>query len=148
MQIKTCQVGGALRLGDNTRLLIHRRQGPCVVLGAWAPAGTALTLDGVDLRPIAGTVGIWTYLFSLQALRRLTLGRFEVRIWLPGELVPHAADCLDWVHVGVAALSPEGPRLLQDRPSLSPSAPAVSALPRLQIIHGGGRFPPPGAAPC
>lgn len=103
MQIETCRVGGRLRLDDSTRIVIHHRQGPRVCLGVTAPEGTTLMLDGALVRPISGTVGVWSYLFSLQALRRFNIGRFEVRIWLPGELVPLAADCEDWLHIGVTS---------------------------------------------
>lgn len=101
MQVETCQIGGALRLDDNIRIVIHRREGERVVLGVTAPPGTTLELGGAIVRPISGTQGIWSYLFSLHAIREFTLGRFNVCVWLPGELVPLAADCEDWLHVGI-----------------------------------------------
>lgn len=101
--VETCQVGLALRLGDNTWVVIHRRQGERVVLGATAPVGTELMFDGAPIGPIFGAVGIWSYLFLLHAIRRFMLGRFEVCVWLPGEIVPLASDCDDFIHIGVIA---------------------------------------------
>jgi hypothetical protein len=142
MQVETCQVGRALRLGDNTRMVIHRRQGERVCLGATAPAGTDLILGGALVRPIASPPGTWTYLFSLQALRGFTFGRFEVRIWLPGELIPLAADCEDWLHIGISPV-PEPPLALAPHHSgyaRSLPAPVPPARPLLQVVEGGGRF--------
>ena len=147
MQIGTFQVGGALRLGNVARIVIHRRQGERIVLGATAPVGTELILDGAAIRPISDTVGIWSYLFSLHAIRRFTLGRFEVRIWLPGELVPLAADCEDWLHVGISrapnALFASAPYRSESVRSLP--APVPPARPLLQVVEGGGRFLSGGA---
>ena len=82
MQFETCQIGGALRLGDDARIVIHRRQGERIVLGASAPVGSGLIFERTPVCSISGAVGIWSDLFSLQAIRRFTLGRFEVRVWL------------------------------------------------------------------
>jgi hypothetical protein len=103
MQIKTCQIGRALRRGDNTRIVIHRRQGRRMVLGVTAPAGTELIFGGAALRPMSGKAGTASFLFSLQSISQFTLGGFDVSVWLPGELVPVAADCEDWLHVGIAS---------------------------------------------
>lgn len=59
MQIETRQVGGVLRLGDNARIVIHRRQGERVVLGATAPAGTRQPERAQCLAGRAGTFGFW-----------------------------------------------------------------------------------------
>lgn len=131
MQIETCRVGGRLRLDDSTRIVIHHRQGPRVCLGVTAPEGTALMLDGALVRPICGPVGVWTYLFSLQALRRFSLGRFEVRIWLPGELVPLAADCEDWLHIGVTSRSPVG----STTPFSCSASPPASVRPASSVLQ-------------
>ncbi|MFZ5635842.1 MAG: hypothetical protein ACOY82_04575 [Pseudomonadota bacterium] len=132
MQIETCQVGRTLRLGDNTRIVIRRREGERICVDVTAPAGTDLILGGASVRPTSGTIGVWTYFFSLQALRRFMLGRFEVEIWLPGELVPHAADCDDWLHIGItpACHIPLAPW----------SAPVTPAVPLLQVEDDGGRL--------
>ena len=136
MQIETCQIGSVLRLGADTRVVIHRRQGERVCLGATAPAGTELLLGGASLRPIAGTPGLWSYLFSLHATRCFTLGRFEVHVWLPGELLPLAADCNDWLHVGIVGrASGDFPHALTERESVSPASVA-SAPPLFRTIDG------------
>lgn len=130
MQVETCQVGRALRLGDNTRIVIRRRERGRVCVGVTAPVGTDLILGGALVRPISGTVGVWTYFFSLQALRRFILGGFEVRVWFPGELVPNAADCEEWLHIGV---TPARSVL-----SLPVPAPATYVRPLLQVEDVGG----------
>ncbi|MBL8264214.1 MAG: hypothetical protein JNM58_17520 [Xanthomonadaceae bacterium] len=131
MQVATCRVGGAVSLSDRSRIDIYSRQGDRICLGATAPAGTELILGGASVCPIAGRQPVWTYLFSLQALRRFVLGEFEVHVWLPGELVPHAAGCEDWLHVGVVPAS--------DHASVVPwSAPATPAFPLVQVEDGGG----------
>lgn len=142
MQVKTCQVGGALRLDDRTRIVVHRRQGVRVCLGATAPPGTDLILGGAPVRPIVGTPGLWAYLFSLQALRRFTLGRFEVQIWLPGEWVPLAAACEDWLHIGISAVPNATSDLAPNHSGSARSlpAPVAPASPPLQVVDGGGRF--------
>lgn len=136
MQVETCHIGSALRLGADTQVVFHRRQGERVCLGATAPAGTELLLGGASLRPIAGTPGLWSYLFSLHATRSFSLGRFEVHVWLPGELLPHAADCEDWLHVGiVGGASGDFPHALAGRGSVSP-APVASASPLFRTNDG------------
>lgn len=142
MQIETRQVGGVLRLGDNTRIVIHRRQGEHIVLGATAPVGTDLIFDGALVRPISGTIGIWSYLFSLQAIRRFTLGQFEVCVWLPGEIVPLASDCEGWLHVGVIARSPAERCAMAPLASIAVVSPVPAALgpPRSGLLAGAGPF--------
>lgn len=124
----TCQVGSGLRLGDNTRIMIHRRQGPRVGFGATTPIGTQLILDGAAIRPMSGSIGSWNYLFSLQNIRRFTLGRFEVCVWLPGEIVPHASDCEDWLHVGVVAWPAVEAHAVTPMTSIEAASPAPAAL--------------------
>ncbi|MFZ5636670.1 MAG: hypothetical protein ACOY82_08795 [Pseudomonadota bacterium] len=131
MQVETCQVGRTLRLGDNTRIVIRRREGERVCVDVTAPAGTDLILGGAPVRPISGTIGVWTYFFSLQAFRRFRIGRFEVCIWLPGELIP-AADCDDWLHIGVTPA--------RDMPLVPLPAPVTPVRPLLQVEDDGGRF--------
>jgi hypothetical protein len=144
MQVETCQIGGALRLGEGTRIVFHRRQGARIVLGATAPAGVNLTLDGAQIRPISGTVGVWSYLFSLQALRRFSLGPFELHVWLPGEIVPHAADCENWVHIGVLRLPedegsrvPSGVDRARPRPLVPDSTPLRLDISGLRHLTAG-----------
>ena len=130
MQVVTCQVGGSLRLGEGTRIAIYGRQGARIALGAWAPAGTELILGGVAMHPVSGEGGVWRYLFSLCGLRRFRLGEFEVRVWLPGELIAQAADCADRVHIGVDG------RLQASPPEYRPPVPLQR-----------GAFAPPGPLP-
>jgi hypothetical protein len=140
MQVETCQIGRTLRLGQNTRLTLHRRQGERVVLGATAPVGTRLMLGGTPVRPISGTVAGWTYLFSLYALRRFTLGLFDVEVWLPGERVPLAADCEDWLHIGVTPVSAKA-AALHLTPRLAPQpSPVATALPLSRVDGDGCRL--------
>ena len=141
MHIETRQVGSTLRLGEDTRVVIHRREGPRVVLGASAPAGTALIFDGTPIRPVSGTAHLSHFLFCLQAIRRFVLGRYQVQVWLPGEWLPDAADCMDWLHFGIVAV-PAPPPLpvlsvsFYASPQQSPAAPVP---PRSQL-PGGGRL--------
>lgn len=162
MHIETRQVGSTLRLGNDTRVVIHRREGPRVVLGASAPAGTALIFDGTPIRPVSGTAHVSHFLFCLQAVRRFVLGRYQVQVWLPGEWLPDAADCVDWLHFGIVAL-PAPPPLPASSVSHHPSprqSPAAPVPPRPQP-PGGGRLhlvggtrmhaievDRPGGAPC
>ena len=130
MQIVTCQVGGSLRLGKGTKIAIHGRQGARIALAAWAPAGTDLILGGVAIHPISGKGGLRRYLFSLRGIRRFQLGEYEVRLWLPGELVAQAAGWIDRVHVGI------GGRLQAAPPEYRPPVPVLS-----------GAFASPGCMP-
>ncbi len=132
MQIETCQIGSALRLGDNTKIVFHRRQGKRICLSAIAPAGTDLIFGGAALRPMLGKAGTSSFLFSLQWVRQFRLGAFDLCVWLPGELVPLAADCGDWLHVGITSA----------RIGPAPALPAsvVDALPLAQPEHDGCRL--------
>lgn len=141
MQIETRQVGGVLRLGDNARIVIHRRQGERVVLGATAPAGTPLAFDGAYISPMSGTAGCSTFLFSLLAVRRFVLGSYEVQVWLPGELVPLAADCESWLHFGITTLPGRSLPVASNRSQyMRPlPAPVLPARPLSQTGYDGGR---------
>lgn len=61
MQIKTREVGGVLRLGDNPRIVIHRRQGERIVPSATTPVGTDVFFDATRKKPISGTAGHWSH---------------------------------------------------------------------------------------
>lgn len=102
MQIKTCRIGDTFRFEPDTRLVLHRRQGDRVCLEVKAPTGTVLWVGGARMRPLSGTVCAWTYFFSLLAPGQFTLGRYTVRLWLPGSLLPVAVDCEDWLQLGIA----------------------------------------------
>lgn len=133
MQVETCQVGRTLRLDENTRIVIHRRQGARIVLGVAASVGTALRFAGADLRPACSSPGTWDYLFSLQAIRGFRIGDFDVRVWLPGELIP-AATCEDWLHIGIA--------MRLDAGSCSPLSPFLDTALSAPVVPGR----PPGRA--
>ena len=109
MQVVTCKVGGSLRLGERAGITIHARQGERIAFGAWAPPGTCLVLGGEAVHPVSAREGVWSYLFSLYGCRRFQFGLYEVRIWLPGEVIELAADCLDSLHVGVDSQFPVPP---------------------------------------
>ena len=140
MQVETRQVGGVIRLGDNIRLVIHRRQGERVVLGATAPADMPLAFSGAYLSPMSGTAGASTFLFSLQAVRRFALGRYEVQMWLAGELIPLAVDCEDWLHFGITILPDRSLPVASNRSQyMRPlPAPVLPARPLSQAEYDGG----------
>jgi hypothetical protein len=134
MQIKTYRPGSTLRLPPDTRLEFHRRQSNRIVLGAFAAPGTDLILGGARIAPITGTPGLWSYLFSLHAVRHFTLGEHDLHVWLPGELFPLAAQGDDWLHIGVVGpqFDPHvaSPIDLNLKTSLPASAPPASPLVR------------------
>lgn len=140
MQVLTCHIGGVLRLGDDARIVIHRRQGERVVLGATAPAGMRLVFDGACISPMSGTAGSSSFLFSLLAVRRFVLGRYEVQVWLPGELVPLAAWCDDALHFGITILPDRSLPVASNRSQhMHPlPAPVVPARPQPPIGRDGG----------
>lgn len=128
MRVETCRVGGALRLDGGTRIEVHDRQGERVGLGVTVRVGTPLILGGAMVSPIPVRIGVWRYLFSLGGCRRFVVGPHEVRLWLPGELVPLAADCSDWVHVGVTQAPGETAR--------APRGSVLAPLPGAVVLHG------------
>lgn len=135
MRIETSQVGD---LGDGIGLTIHRRHGARIVLGVAAPVGTTLTFAGADLRPACSSPGTWDYLFSLQAIRCFRIGDFDVRVWLPGELIP-AAVCEDWLHIGIAARSAAAPDRCRS-PDTALPAPVVPGRPLVRASDSGRLF--------
>lgn len=138
MQIVTCEVGGSLRLGERAGITIHARQGERIAFGAWAPPGTWLVLGGEAVHPVSAREGVWSYLFSLYGCRRFQFGLYEVRIWLPGEVIELVADCLDSLHVGVNnPLSMPPPVYVPPRRRLARTAEALSSRP---LVTGGTAF--------
>ncbi len=131
MQLVICRVGGTLRPTSNTRIVFHRRQGKRVVLGVTVPAGTELIFGAAALRPMSGRAWTSSFLFSLQSIRQLTLGRFDMRIWRPSELVPLAADCEGRLHVGISSAC--------IGPATALPAPVVAANPPSQPQRDGCR---------
>ena len=131
MQVVTCRVGGSLRPISNTRIVFPCRQGKRLVLVVAALAGTELIFDGAALRPMSGRAWASSFFFSLQSIRQFTLGRFDMRIWRPGELVPLAADCEGCLHVGISSACLGSATALP--------APVVDANPPSQPQHDGCR---------
>jgi hypothetical protein len=141
MQVETCQVEGTLRLGSKTWIVIHCRQEERSCLGATAPTGSPLLFDGAYVGPMSGTADFLTFLFSLRAVRRFVPGRYAVQVWLPGEPIPLAADCEDWLHFGISALPISAFPLASNRSECVRHLPAsvATAHPPSQIARGGGR---------
>lgn len=103
MQVMTCRVGQTVGVGEESRIVVQARIGPRVALAVSAAAGICLWLDGARLEPLRRADGTWGYVFSLLSLRRFRLGRLALQVWLPGDVVPHAAGCDDAVHLGIAS---------------------------------------------
>lgn len=101
-----CDVGQSLQIGPDIRLTVQARQGARVAIGIEAPPGVVVRLDTATLQPLSPGSRVCTYLFSLQAIRCFRVGAVEIRVWLPGEVVPLAASCTDSVHIGVIAPGP------------------------------------------
>ena len=143
MQVVTCEVGGGLRLGEKPGITLHVRQGERILFGAWAPPGIYLTLGDEAVHTVSARQGVWRYVFWLNACQRFRFGLYEFRIWLPGEVVELAADCLDSVHVGVDSALPMPPpvyvppsRVRRGRPT----ATAMALLPAWSPTTGAAAY--------
>lgn len=101
-----CRVGQSIQIGPDIRLIVQARQGVRVAIGIEAPPGIVVRLDTATLQPLSPGSRMCTYLFSLQSIRSFRVGPVEIRVWLPGEVVPLAAACTDSVHMGVIASGP------------------------------------------
>jgi hypothetical protein len=95
MEIVTCRVGDTLRPATGIRIVIESHENDRVGLRVTVPCGTSLRLDHAAIQPQSGTVGVWSFVFSLHALRSFEVGRYFVRFWLPGELEASDADTID-----------------------------------------------------
>lgn len=120
-----CHVGQSIQIGPDIRLTVQARQGARVAIGIEAPPGVVVRLDTATLQPLSPGSRVCTYLFSLQAIRCFRVGPVEIRVWLPGELVPLAASCTDSVHIGVIA---PGPMRLAYAQCGDPPMPVVGLL--------------------
>jgi hypothetical protein len=120
-----CRVGQSIQIGPDIRLTVQARQGARVAIGIEAPPGLVVRLDTAALQPLSPGSRVCTYLFSLQSIRSFRVGPVEIRVWLPGEMVPLAAACTDSVHVGVIA---SGPMRLTYAPCSDPPMPVVGLL--------------------
>lgn len=106
MLVLTCRIGDTVRIGDDLRMTVQSRLRNRVTVGVSAPAGVGLYFDNACLRPSVLPDGAWSYLFSMLAVRRYRVGDVEVCVWLPGDAVSLAADCDEYLHVGVIAPEP------------------------------------------
>lgn len=143
MQVVTCEAGGSLRLGERAGITLHVRQGERILFGAWAPPGTYLMLGDEAVHTVSARQGVWRYVFWLNACQRFRFGQYEFRIWLPGEVVELAADCLDSLHVGVDSALPMPPpvyvppsRVRRGRPP----ATAMAFLPAWSPTTGAAAY--------
>ena len=103
MLVLTCRIGDTVRIGDDLCMTVQSRFRNRVTVGVVAPAGVDLYFDNACLRPSVLPGGAWSYLFSMLAVRRYRVGDVEVCVWLPGDAVSLAADCDEFLHVGVIA---------------------------------------------
>ncbi len=131
MLVLTCRIGDTVRIGDDLCMTVQGRFRDRVTVGVVAPAGVDLHFDNACLRPSVLPNGAWSYLFSMLAVRRYSVGDVEVCVWLPGDTVSLAAECDEFLHVGVIAPSALQvscePRTPNAR-SVDVRAPAPSAL--------------------
>lgn len=105
MLVLTCRIGDTVRIGDDLCMTVQSRFRDRVTVGVVAPAAMDLHFDNACLRPSVLPDGRWSYLFSMLAVRRYRVGDVEVCVWLPGDTVSLAADCHEFLHVGVIAPS-------------------------------------------
>lgn len=103
MLVLTCRIGDTVRIGNDLCMTVQSRFRNRVTVGVVAPAGVDLYFDNACLRPSVQPGGAWSYLFSMLAVRRYRVGDVEVCVWLPGDAVSLAADCDEFLHVGVIA---------------------------------------------
>ncbi len=108
MLILTCRVGETIRIGNDLSVTLQDRKRGRVTVSVIAPAVDDLYFDNACLRPSVLPSGARSYLFSMLAVRRFRMGEVEIRIWLPGDAVSLAADCDEYLHIGVIA-----PKFLQ-----------------------------------
>ncbi len=103
MLVLTCRIGDTVRIGDDLSMTVQSRCRDRVTVGVVSPAGVDLHFDNACLRPSVLPGGAWSYLFSMLGVRRYRVGDVEVCVWLPGDTVSLAADCDEFLHVGVFA---------------------------------------------
>jgi hypothetical protein len=102
MLVMTCGLGGVIRIGEVIRVAVQGRQNDRVAVCVTAPAGSELAFDGTVLSSLPMQDGGLSYYFSLRKVRRFCIDDVQVMVWLPGDAVPMAAECCDYVHVGIA----------------------------------------------
>lgn len=106
MLVLTCRVGGTLRIGRKIHITLQGRLRDRITVALVAPADAYVVLDNADLKPLVLPSGARSYLFSLLSFHRFRVGEVEVGVWVPDELEPLAADCTDFIHIGVVGPGP------------------------------------------
>lgn len=142
MLVLTCRIGDTVRIGDDLCMTVQSRFRHRVTVGVIAPAGVDLYFDNACLRPSVLPGGAWSYLFSMLAVRRYRVGDVEVCVWVPGDAVSLAADCDEYLHVGVIAPSSLRVSCEQEPSRIAPpdlQSRAMSAL--LQPALSSPSFP-------
>jgi hypothetical protein len=104
--VQTCRIGGTVRIGDDIHVTLQRRLNDRVTVGVISPAGTRLRFGSACLQPIVLPSGAHAYLFSLLGVRRFRIDDIEIEVWLPGDAVPLAFDCEDYIHFGIRMPQP------------------------------------------
>ena len=102
MLVMTCGLGGVIRIGEVIRVAVQGRRNDRVAVCVNAPAGSELAFDGTVLSSLPMQDGRLSYYFSLRKVRRFCIDDVQVMVWLPGDAVPMAAECCNYVHVGIA----------------------------------------------
>lgn len=102
MLVMTCEFGGLIRIGEQIQVTLRGRDRDRVAVSVVAPSGSELVFDGAVLNPFPMPNGRASYCFSLRQVRRFRVDDVQVMVWLPGDTVPLAAECIDSVHVGIA----------------------------------------------
>jgi hypothetical protein len=102
MLVMTCGLGGVIRIGEVIRVAVEGRRNDRVAVRVTAPAGSELAFDSAVLSSLPMQDGGLSYYFPLLQVRRFCIDDVQVMVWLPGEAVPMAAECCDYVHVGIA----------------------------------------------
>ena len=133
MVVQTCRIGGTVRIGEDIHVTLQRRLNDRVTVGVIAPAGTRLRFDSACLQPIVLPSGAHAYLFSMLGVRRFRIDDIEIEVWLPGDAVPLAFDCEDYIHFGIRM--PQPLRITyeeeHERPArIAPRKASASLMPR------------------
>jgi hypothetical protein len=131
MLVLTCRIGDTVRIGDDLCMTVQSRFRSRVTVEVIAPAGQDLYFDNACLRPSVLPSGAWSYMFSMLAVRSYRVGEVEVRVWMPGDAVSLAADCDEYLHIGVIA--PQSLRVSceQETPDIQPIDEQSRAVPAL-----------------
>lgn len=125
MLVMTCNLGGVIRIGEAIQVAVRGRYQDRVAISVIAPATSGLEFDGVVLNPLPIADDRASYYFSLRNVRRFCVDDVQVMVWLPGDAVPLAADCLDCVHIGIVA--PSGMRISYEHVGRAPDVPRLDA---------------------